>query len=394
MRRTCGRSAGFPAAAAALAFGLMFYPCTEARAAPGESLPESSAAEAETKAETEGYRDDFMEELGREDLEALLSGSEDETISEQELEALVNEWIWGDPSAGVTGPEKNKFAVRDDPDTILQFDEAAGEYLYILPDGNGYRMNVPRNAVRAGPVILSAPDGGFIGVMKKDGEAFYQEDTTFTEPGSYELEYYSGGIDPAGDVNVNRMDTGAMGTTRSHIRFRIIPERWNGGGSLAPPEDFTLVSATLDSEPVPGGYEFRIRDDGLYKLTYAFDGDASIRYETEFLIDRTAPEIRLTPQIEGQKEVKPPVTFSVADPEAGVRVMKDGTPVETPGGRIEEGGWYSIIATDPAGNETVKTFYLQYGMARELKFLSGVIVTALAGFLIWLMVLRLKPRVR
>ena len=77
-----------------------------------------------------------------------------------------------------------------------------------------------------------------------------------------------------------------------------------------------------------------------------------------------------------------------------MKVMKDGTLVETPGGRIEEGGWYSIIATDPAGNESEKTFYLQYGMTRELKLLSGVILAALAGFLIWILAIRLKPRVR
>ena len=44
MRRTCGRSAGLPAAAAA----------------PGESLPESLAAEAETKAETEAETEGYL----------------------------------------------------------------------------------------------------------------------------------------------------------------------------------------------------------------------------------------------------------------------------------------------------------------------------------------------
>ena len=387
MKRKCGRPAGIPAvpAAAVLAFGLILYPAIAVRAAP-----EDPAAGPET----EEYREDFMEDLGQEDLEALLSGSEDETISEQELEDMVNEWLQEDISAGMSGSAGKKFAVRDDPDTVLQFDAARGEYVYILPDGNEYRMNVPRDAVHAGPVILRVPDGGFVGMMKKNGEAFYQEDTTFTEPGNYELEYYSGGIDTSGGVNVSRLDSGAMGTTRSHIRFRIIPERWNEGGSVMPPEDFSLISATLDGEPLSGGYEFRIRDDGLYHLAYEFDGDRSVRYETEFFIDRTLPEIRLTPPIEEGKNARPPVTFEVADPEARVRVMKDGTLVETPGGRIEEGGWYSIIAIDPAGNETEKTFYLQYGMTRELKLLSGVVLAALAGFLIWLMAVRLKPRVR
>ena len=387
MKRKCGRPAGIPAvpAAAVLAFGLILYPAIAVRAAP-----EDPAAGPET----EEYREDFMEDLGQEDLEALLSGSEDETISEQELEDMVNEWLQEDISAGISGSAGKKFAVRDDPDTVLQFDAARGEYVYILPDGNEYRMNVPRDAVHAGPVILRVPDGGFVGMMKKNGEAFYQEDTTFTEPGNYELEYYSGGIDTSGGVNVSRLDSGAMGTTRSHIRFRIIPERWNEGGSVMPPEDFSLISATLDGEPLSGGYEFRIRDDGLYHLAYEFDGDRSVRYETEFFIDRTLPEIRLTPPIEEGKNARPPVTFEVADPEARVRVMKDGTLVETPGGRIEEGGWYSIIAIDPAGNETEKTFYLQYGMTRELKLLSGVVLAALAGFLIWLMAVRLKPRVR
>ena len=387
MKRKCGRPAGIPAvpAAAVLAFGLILYPAIAVRAAP-----EDPAAGPET----EEYREDFMEDLGQEDLEALLSGSEDETISEQELEDMVNEWLQEDISAGISGSAGKKFAVRDDPDTVLQFDAAKGEYVYILPDGNEYRMNVPRDAVHAGPVILRVPDGGFVGMMKKNGEAFYQEDTTFTELGNYELEYYSGGIDTSGGVNVNRVDSGALGTTRSHIRFRIIPPIWNEGGSLMPPEDFSLVSATLDGEPLPGGYEFRIRDDGLYHLSYEFDGDRSVRYETEFFIDRTLPEIRLTPPIEEGKNARPPVTFEVTDPEARVRVMKDGTLVETPGGRIEEGGWYSIIARDPAGNETEKTFYLQYGMTRELKLLSGVIAAAFAGFLIWILVIRLKPRVR
>ena len=387
MKRKRGQHAGFPAglAAAGLAFGLILYPAIAAWAAPEET----SAGP-----ETEEYREDFMEDLDQEDLEALLSGNEDETISEKELEEMVNQWMQEDISAGASGSAGKKFAVQDDPDTILEFDAARGEYIYILPDGNAYRMNVPRDAVHAGQVILRVPDGGFIGVMKKNGEAFYQDDTTFTEPGNYEVEYYSGGIDTSGGVNVNRVDSGALGTTRSHIRFRIIPPIWNEGGSLMPPEDFSLVSALLDGEPLQGGYEFRIRDDGRYHLTYAFDGDSSVRYETEFFIDRTAPEIRLTPPVENGKQGRPPVTFEVADPEARVKVMKDGTLVETPGGRIEEGGWYSIIATDPAGNESEKTFYLQYGMTRELKLLSGVILAALAGFLIWILAIRLKPRVR
>ncbi len=387
MKKKCGRPAGIPAvpAAAVLALCLILYPAIAAWAAPEEPA---------AGPETEEYREDFMEDLGQEDLEALLSGSEDETISEKELEEMVNQWMQEDISAGAPGSAGKKFAVQDDPDTILEFDAARGEYIYILPDGNEYRMNVPRDAVHAGQVILRVPDGGFIGVMKKNGEAFYQDDTTFTEPGNYEVEYYSGGIDTSGGVNVNRVDSGALGTTRSHIRFRIIPPIWNEGGSLMPPEDFSLVSALLDGEPLQGGYEFRIRDDGRYHLTYAFDGDSSVRYETEFFIDRTAPEIRLTPPVENGKQGRPPVTFEVADPEARVKVMKDGTLVETPGGRIEEGGWYSIIATDPAGNESEKTFYLQYGMTRELKLLSGVILAALAGFLIWILAIRLKPRVR
>ena len=368
MKRKRGRSAGFPAglAAAGLVFGLILYPAGAAWAAP-----EDPSADPET----EEYREDFMEDLDQEDLEALLSGSEDETISEQELEEMVNKWMQEDISAGISGSAGKKFSVQDDPDTVLEFDAATGEYVYILPDGNEYRMNVPRDAVHAGQVNLRVPDGGFISMMKKNGEAFYQDSTTFTEPGNYEVEYYSGGMDTSGGVNVNRMDSGAMGTTRSHIRFRIIPERWNEGGSVMPPEDFSLVSATLDGESLPGGYEFRIRDDGRYHLTYAFDGDSSVRYETEFFIDRNAPEIRLTPPVENGKQARPPVTFEVADPEARVKVMKDGTLVETPGGRIEEGGWYSIIATDPAGNESEKTFYL-------------------AGFLIWILAIRLKPRVR
>ena len=48
----------------------------------------------------------------------------------------------------------------------------------------------------------------------------------------------------------------------------------------------------------------------------------------------------------------------------------------------------------PAGNESEKTFYLQYGMTKELKLLSGVILAVFAGFLLWLLAVRLKPRVR
>ena len=242
MKKKCGRPAGIPAvpAAAVLALCLILYPAIAAWAAPEEPA---------AGPETEEYREDFMEDLGQEDLEALLSGSEDETISEKELEEMVNQWMQEDISAGAPGSAGKKFAVQDDPDTILEFDAARGEYIYILPDGNEYRMNVPRDAVHAGQVILRVPDGGFIGVMKKNGEAFYQDDTTFTEPGNYEVEYYSGGIDTSGGVNVNRVDSGALGTTRSHIRFRIIPPIWNEGGSLMPPEDFSLPVGALLGEP-------------------------------------------------------------------------------------------------------------------------------------------------
>ena len=111
MKRKCGRPAGIPAvpAAAVLAFGLILYPAIAVRAAP-----EDPAAGPET----EEYREDFMEDLGQEDLEALLSGSEDETISEQELEDMVNEWLQEDISAGISGSAGKKFAVRDDPDTV------------------------------------------------------------------------------------------------------------------------------------------------------------------------------------------------------------------------------------------------------------------------------------
>ena len=372
--------------------GISGTPGVSEIALEGEA-PRTEETEA-SLSETEAYREDFMEDLGQEDLEALLSGSEEETISEQELQEMVNEWMQEDTSAGLSGSGGKKFTVQDDPDTILEYDRDRGEYVYILPDGNEYRMNVPRDAVHVGPVTVTTPDGGFIGMIKRDGEAYYQEETTFTEPGSYELEYYSGGIDTSGGVNVDRIDTAAMGTTRSHIRFRIIPQSWNGAGPLTPPEDFSLVSAELDGESMPTGYEFRLRDDGLYHLVYAFGGDESIRYELEFTSDRTAPEIRLTPPVDGTKKSRPPVAFEVIDPEARVRVMKDGTLVETPGQRIEEGGWYAIIATDPAGNETEKSFYLQYGMSRELKLLMGALLAAAAGVLIWLLVIRLKPRVR
>ena len=356
-----------------------------------ENLPESAPGESPAGEE---YRDDFMEDLGQEDLEALLSGSEDETISEQELQEMVNEWMSQDTPAGLSGSGGRKFSIQDDPETILEYDSRTGEYTYILPDGNEYRMNVPRGGIHVGPVIFSMPNGGLMGAMKKDGVLFYQDDTTFTEPGSYELEFYSGGVDTSGGVDVSRLDASSLGTTRSRIRFRVIPRAWNKGSSITAPEDFSIVSATLNGEPMKTGEEFRLREDGTYHFVFAFRGDSSVRYETEFYSDKTEPEIRLTPAMETGKTYRPPVRFEVPDPEAEVIVLKDGSRADFPGGRIENGGWYSIIARDPAGNENETSFYLQYGMSREAKLLGGIAAAALAGALLWLLYLRTRPRVR
>lgn len=253
---------------------------------------------------------------------------------------------FGDESGG------EPLKVEENPGLDLVYDPAGGSYRYTLPNGNTFSMNVPLGAVTRDMVTLSITDGDGIYELRKDGEVQILPDPmVFTEPGTYQLQLLS---------SYSGSSLNHMGVYRTTISFVILEELVRDLDILNAPLDFTVTSVVRDRKKLPGeGAWIYLEDDGSYQVSFVWDRDPSVTWETRFRVDRSAPWLIFSENIY-EPGLRPPVTFRPSENGCQVAVFRDG--VQVPGREyaITNGGTYTISITDEAGNGRSYSFYVAY----------------------------------
>lgn len=352
---------------------LAAFPALAAPEDPGESPGQETAASAESEA-------------------FPLPGSIDEAELDRELEELLNSG--DDTEITETIPElpAQDLEIEDDPERVLSYDRTARMYVYTAGEGIRYALSVPDGAVSTKTVRFD-PGGGNVIRYMKDGVQIFPMEDSFTEPGRYEILLLGTNADQT-VLSENAADAeGKLRAARMRIRFRIIPDLTGSVDSVDTPEDLRLASAELDGNRLLTAGRLNVDRDGEYRLLYTGLRDERIEYELRFRSDRTEPEIRFTKDVTGEREAFAPVSFSVPEPGVTVTVKRDGSDMVYTANTLTSGGSYNIIARDPAGNETVVSFYLRYSIRNQLIFLV-ILFAALSvagGILLYRM--RHAPRV-
>ena len=177
-----------------------------------------------------------------------------ETISDEELEALVNEYL-----ETMEQGEESQYPTTSE--TIL---------LSGLP---------PEDKA----VSFEFPDG-FIGMVQKDdGELSVIKDSLFTEPGVYQLKllFFQSPSPEILDNNVYEV----------HYSFTVIGEKDRQLGVVTAPEQFQISEVIKNGIPQPevNPQFYFLMEDGVYEIRYQDKNTGTIHLKTNFVRDTTAP---------------------------------------------------------------------------------------------------------
>ncbi len=301
----------------------------------------------------------------------------DTEISESELAALEQELsvqeAAGDKETGTADStenydsyafpdEQNAFSVNENPEREISFDSAAGLYTYRLPDKSSWSMSVPDGACTAGTVRLSLDSSGVLLSVRKNEEMYSAPDTlAFEEPGRYQAEFFIGGAAPQDEDDIAAYTTDSK-TEIYHITvsFTIFTSPTNAFREMQAPAGFRLRQVSLNQKQIPAaGDTAEFTEDGDYGLVFCGIRDSSVSYELHFTSDRTAPTISFSPDIKG-KTIRAPVRLTPSETDCSIEILRKGIRTADVDHTIRNGGFYSVIITDPAGNETDYQFNVSY----------------------------------
>ena len=283
-----------------------------------------------------------------------------------------------------SGDGENLFVVEDEPEISLSFDRERNVYVHTLPNGEFFTMTIPRGAAGTGSVSVELSEGVTVYGIQKDGETgFFQEPYVFDEPGIYEFTCMTsfGGTNTGGGIYYFT------------IPFLIMPDQTGSRDLIWAPIGFTVQSAWRNGTETAFGRDFlETREDGIYRITFAWEGDTAITYTLSFQADHTPPALVFTKDIYDPL-LKAPLEFNCAENGCQVEIYRNGVQTAELSGKISDGGQYRIRVTDPAGNVRVYQFQASNG---QLEIRTGEIILlalSVAAAVGWLVYQRRHMRV-
>ncbi|MEG2296370.1 MAG: hypothetical protein RSC13_01895 [Clostridium sp.] len=204
-------------------------------------------------------------------------------------------------------------------------------YKVTLPDKSSFTSNIPEGMRTDGSVRLKMDKGAVYSLYCNDEPVEYVSGGDIMTKGRYRLDI--NGISwffEIGSLNVNdSLYCAPMG-------MQITRAGYNG----------ELI-------PVVDGHYLRMDKDGTYNITFTGTEDESLNMD--ITKDSITPAV--TVLIKGGVA---DITYSSDDIET-VEMLKDGEPMENSYvRRVDSPGDYVLTAVDKAGNQTVKSFHLNY----------------------------------
>ena len=301
-----------------------------------------------------------------------------ETISDEELEALVNEYL-----ETMEQGEESQYPTTSE--TILlsglpMEDNGKGKLRYTLPNQETFVASVPNGMITEKRVRFEFPDG-FIGTVQKDGgEPSVIKDGLFTEPGVYQLKllFFQSPSPEILDNNVYEV----------RYSFTIIGEKDRKLGVVTAPEQFRISEVIKNGIPqsdVNPQFYF-LMEDGAYEIRYQDQNTGMIHLKTSFVRDTTAPFLDFSRDIT-QRDVAGPVEFTTSEPNSTVTVTYNGSRGQMETNTLTSGGFYRLEVQDSTGNSrcyqlTIRQTYKLFDT--RLIILTLIFLAGLAGRLLFL----------
>lgn len=285
------------------------------------------------------------------------------------------EAILGDMSSGSIAPLSISY----------EFDSSKSVFKYYAAGDTLYYSDIPNNAISTDPVAVRTKSGS-MAFTYKDGQVMVApKDSIYKEPGFYDIVTYIYSDDDANiPADERASDTRYYAT---HFVFTIIKPEDGSLGVISAPEQFVFSKIVYNGEEMelPSGNYFFPEGDGEYKFTFESKDGGRLSYEVEYTRDTVAPFLSFNQKLKNNKG-KPPLSYTVNDPEAKVYVTSGDTKITmAEGEEINYTGWYKFKVVDKAGNVRYYSVFMKskpHFFSPGMKLLIGMLLFFILAYLL------------
>ena len=267
-----------------------------------------------------------------------------------------------------SGNEKTKTRVDIGDGTL--FDTKTGRYIYKIGETE-VSINYPRDAIVTSDVQFTVSGGTAYSVYLDGKEITKPSGNSVSEPGGYVIV-------------VSNNDEEA-------IRFTIAGKKTGKLYSYKVPENFEIVSASLDGKDIkPSNNSVDMDKEGEYVINYRCI-KTEVNYNVDIIVDHTAPTLALKEVVDGH--ASGPVDISDLERGAKIKVYVDGTLINAKD-KLEQSGLYNILIEDEAGNQNDYSFRIDIYFNFDAIAFIVIIVLLLIALTVYLVLSRKKLRIR
>ena len=254
----------------------------------------------------------------------------------------------------------------DNPELKVSYDAENGFFVYEMPNGGGFMINVPLGGITDEPVELRADEDTWIedflgngrsclkdagNIVSAEGGTDSVSDDEITgaraeNTGCYDFILKSGSVDRSGITLCNTI--GGFRIARSDLPVWINRITAPCGYEIG-----EVISRGRRTE-VSGSF-YELKSDGAYEVIFSPLIQGLPQWTSRFTRDTTAPVLIFNrPLTEEASDI--PVSFHPSEPGASVRVYLNNKEVTLNNMTAYADGNYRVIVRDSAGNENEYSF--------------------------------------
>jgi hypothetical protein len=317
---------------------------------------------------------------GSANLDPGLGLLDDTAMTEDEIGALIDSYIYGDAGAGGTGTATRTLTGNGVYTGLDEFyDERAGMFLETTASERAFYSNIPNGAVVDFPVSFTFPAQFGEVNLTRNGEAYpYVPGGTIREDGAYCMTF---GASDLAALTVSGPPPG--------FNFKIVTRPMADMDVYNAPWGYSVTQALRDDRPLNyQGNVVMMEEDGLYTIELAAEYAEVEGMTMEFTRDTTAPEFRLI-GVENGRSTGLAVTVEYLSEDAvSATLFKDGEEIRfNMNDAIGDPGMYYLVVYDPAGNYAAAGFEMRYRMnAASIGLIFGLV--GLLAFVTGLVLMR------
>ncbi len=299
------------------------------------------------------------------DTEGDVSEAEYESyeLTAEDIEEAERSISAGSAADGMSDTEYK--SIRD-PKLTVSYDPGTGYYVYTMPNGGYFMMNVPIGAITDEAVEIRAGAEAWIDDIFEDGVSVLSDTVRYDSmdellgavsedqvieavadsTGGYDFLIKSGSVDRTGITVCSSY--GAFRIVRSDIPVWI--------NRVQAPLGYEIGSVDKAAGEVKiSGSSVELISDGSYEITFRPVIAGLPEWTSRFVKDTDAPMLTFTPALTGQTMTRP-VSFIPSEAGAAVRVYLNNKEVTLDNMTAYADGDYRVTVSDALGNENMYFF--------------------------------------